>query len=82
MWSTRRCDSVVCFLSSGSGEAPALLAEIGDYNKLADLLYELLQDSDLSSNLTQNAYHNIRKYNIKETSKRVEELYKKALSIV
>ena len=28
MWSTRRCDSVVCFLSSGSGEAPALLAEI------------------------------------------------------
>lgn len=60
-------------------EESALLADIGDYKQLALSLDKILSDEDLASRLTYSAYNAMQKYDIKETSKQVSELYKTIL---
>jgi len=58
----------------------ALLADIGDHNKLAELLDQILKDHGLAKKLTKNAYTAIQRFDVKETSKQVLDLYKEVLS--
>lgn len=57
----------------------ALLAQVGDADQLAVHLKEILTNSDLSKKLTENASNTIQKFDIKETSRLVHNLYKKVL---
>ena len=57
----------------------ALLADIGDSNRLAQLIIKLLEDEALAKKLTDNAKFSVKKYDIKKTTEQVNSLYAEVL---
>jgi len=62
-------------------QVSALLANIGDHDKLAEQVNQVLSDDDLAKKLTEKAYAAIQRYDIKKTSKLVLDLYTEVLSL-
>ncbi len=60
-------------------QSSALLADIGDFERLAQLINQLIDDGDLRDKLTKNAFNRIQQYDIRTTSLQVHNLYNKVL---
>lgn len=58
----------------------ALMADVGDHIGLASLLVMILTESDLAAKLTKNAHIAIQQFDIRATSKQVQDLYADVLS--
>ena len=62
-------------------QSSALLSDIGDFVGLAQMINQLMEDSDLADRLTKNAFNLIQQYDIRTTSQQVYDLYKEVLSL-